>query len=742
MRILGFLDCHYIVSKTIIVSNRLPVKIILDGDNHTLQPSEGGLATGLASIHAEGQNQWIGWPGVSLEPGQQREHFTALLNQRRLIPIFLDEEEINGFYEGFSNEVLWPVFHYMPNYAHYTLHNWEIYRAVNRRFCDLVLEHAAPDDTIWVHDYQLLLLPGMLRAALPDATIGFFQHIPFPSQELFRLIPWRKELLDGMLGADLLGFHTFDDVRHFISSATRLTPTNNNANRLEVDGRTIVAEPFPMGIDATKFSALADNDEVIRRVDELRSRFQGQRIVLSIDRLDYSKGILQRLAAFELFLQENPVFHKQVKLFMVVVPSRDTVPQYSELKDQIDRAVGRINATYGTYDWFPVAYFYQGYPVTEIAALYKIADVCLVTPMRDGMNLVSKEYIACRNDETGVLILSEMAGAAKELIDALVVNPNNVHEISDALVRALRMAPEGMKKRMAAMREIVFKFNVQHWATLFMNRLSEIKNMQSNTKARLVSTAIEDRIVGQYRETESRLLLLDYDGTLVGFQDDIDKASPDDELYLLLDTLEADLRNHIVIISGRKHSTLEKWFPGRTYSLIAEHGVWTKEPDTDWLLKSGLADYWKSEVGALMETFADRTPGAFVEEKSYSLAWHYRKVQRDLGPLRAHELIDSLRDYSATFGLQLLDGDKVVEIRSAEVNKGRATLDILHQSHYDFILSIGDDRTDEDTFQVLPPEAFTIKVGTDVSAARFYLKQQSDVRPLLSKLAAISAATD
>lgn len=729
------------MSKTIIVSNRLPVKIIADGNGYTLQPSEGGLATGLASIHAEGQNRWIGWPGVTLESEQQREHFTSLLNQRRLIPLFMNDEEISGFYEGFSNEVLWPVFHYMPNYAQYALHNWEIYRDVNRRFCELILEHADPDDTIWIQDYQLLLLPGMLREALPDATIGFFQHIPFPSQELFRLIPWRTELLDGMLGADLLGFHTFDDVRHFISSATRLTPTNSNANRLEVDGRLIIAEPFPMGIDAIKFSALADSDDVIQRVDELRARFQEQRIILSIDRLDYSKGIIQRLQAFELFLQENPGFHKLVKLYMVVVPSRDTVSQYSELKDQIDRVVGRINASYGTYDWFPVSYFYHGYPVTEIAALYKVADICLVTPMRDGMNLVSKEYIACRNDNTGVLILSEMAGAAKELIDALVVNPNNVHEISDALLHALRMAPEEMNRRMATMRRIVFKFNVKHWAALFMNRLEEIKHMQSNTKARLVSTAIEDRIVSEYRKAESRLLLLDYDGTLVGFQDDIDKASPDEELYRLLDTLEADLCNHVVIISGRKHSTLEKWFPGRTYSLIAEHGVWTKEPDTDWLLKSGLADHWKSEVGALMETYADRTPGAFVEEKSFSLAWHYRKVQRDLGPLRAHELIDSLRDYSATFGLQLLDGDKVVEIRSAEVNKGRATLDILHQSHYDFILAIGDDRTDEDTFQALPPEAFTVKVGTDVSAARFYLRQQTDVRSLLSKLVAISAAT-
>src|SRR5690606_33414570 len=240
----------------------------------------------------------------------------------------------------------------------------------------------------------------------------------------------------GMLGADLLGFHTFDDVRHFISSATRLTGTNSNSNKLEVDGRTIVVEPFPMGIDSNRFSVLSSNEKVVARVTELKSNFKDQKIILSIDRLDYSKGILQRLEAFELFLAKSPALHKRVTLYMVAVPSRDTVPQYRELKDQIDRLVGHINAQYGQFDWYPVAYFYHGYPVEEISALYNVADICLVTPMRDGMNLVSKEYIASRNDNTGVLILSEMAGAAKELIDALIVNPNNVNDIRDALLTA------------------------------------------------------------------------------------------------------------------------------------------------------------------------------------------------------------------------------------------------------------------------------------------------------------------
>lgn len=728
------------MSKTIIVSNRLPVRVVEQEDGYGLIPSEGGLATGIRSVHAQSENLWIGWPGVCISGQNDQKSVTALLGEQRLVPLFLDDDEIKGFYEGFSNEVLWPIFHYTPSYANYDRTNWETYVRVNEKFRDLVLQYAEPEDTIWVHDYQLLLLPGMIREALPDAAIGFFLHIPFPSQELFRLIPWRKELLYGMLGADLLGFHTFDDVRHFVSSATRLTATNNNSNRLEVDGRTIFAEPFPMGIDARRFAELSGEAEVRQRVEELKHSFGGRRIILSIDRLDYSKGILQRLEAFELFLRETPGFHRQVTLYMVVVPSRDKVPQYRELKDQIDRLVGHINAQYGTYDWQPVAYFYHGYPMTEITALYHAADICLVTPMRDGMNLVSKEYVACRSDETGVLILSEMAGAARELIDALVVNPNDIHDICRALVTALTMSADEMCRRMKAMREIVFKFNIQHWTKLFMDRLREIKHVQSKNKARLVGPTIEQHLIDAYATSSNRLLLLDYDGTLVGFEDNIDKASPDDDLYQLLDTLDEDIHNRLVIISGRKHSTLGKWFSDKPYTLIAEHGVWIREPNSEWQLRAGLNNSWKEEVGALMESYADRTPGAFVEEKSYSLAWHYRKVQRDLGPLRAHELIDSLRDFSAAYGLQLLDGDKVVEIRSAEINKGRAALEVLHKNHYDFMLAIGDDRTDEDTFQALPPEAFTIKVGTEVSAARFYLKRQHAVRPLLRQLA--NASTD
>ena len=354
--------------------------------------------------------------------------------------------------------------------------------------------------------------------------------------------------------------------------------------------------------------------------------------------------------------------------------------------------------------------------------------------MRDGMNLVSKEYVASRNDNNGVLILSEMAGASKELIDAIIVNPNSISAVRKALIAAINMLPDEQEIRMRAMREVVFKFNISHWVRIFMSRLHEVKQLQRSAKAKLVRSGLIASIKKQYQHSDQRLLLLDYDGTLVGFQKQIDRAAPDTELYQLLDQLQADPCNHLVIISGRKHQTLETWFGGKDYDLIAEHGAWRRQPGTQWTQRPGLSGQWKDEVRPLMETFADRTPGAFIEEKSYSLVWHYRAVQTGLGDLRANELVDNLRYYLTSFGLQLLSGDKVVEVKNAEVTKGRATMDILHGKNYTFILSIGDDLTDEDTFRALPDDAITIKVGSDVSSARYYLESHKEVRSLLKEL--------
>lgn len=727
--------------KTIIVSNRLPVKINETPEGLEFKQSEGGLATGLGSIYRQGNNMWLGWAGLEVSDEQAQKDITDNLEKMNLYPVFLTQDEINLYYEGFSNETLWPIFHYHPTYAKYEQSYWDSYVSVNQKFKDAIFKIAEPGDTIWIHDYQLLLLPGMIRKEQPDVAIGFFLHIPFPSYELFRLIPWRTEILGNMLGADLLGFHTFDDVRHFTSAVSRLLPVHSSSNQLNYEDRLIVAEPFPMGIDNKKFEMLSHNKDVLNNIESLKESFQELKMILSIDRLDYSKGIIQRLQAFDILLQKNPEYIEKIVLYMIVVPSRDTVAQYKELRDEIDKYVGNINSRCRTLNWIPIHYYYRSFPIEMLAALYNMAEVCLVSPMRDGMNLVSKEYVASRTDNTGVLILSEMAGAAKELIDAIIVNPNNIGEVYNAMIQALNMPLEEQQRRMQAMKEVVSKFNIRHWVKIYMDRLNEIKQMQESMQAKHAGPVTGKLIENDYIKASDRAIFLDYDGTLVGFKTNIDQAFPDEDLINILEQLTSDPANHVVIVSGRKQQTLEDWFGTMPLDIIAEHGAWQKHKNGEWAKLPGLSGQWKQDIAPILETFVDRTPGSFIEEKSYSLVWHYRKVEEGLGELRANELMTTLRFIAADKGLQMLPGNKVIEIKNVEVNKGKVAYTWLENNNYDFIMALGDDQTDEDMFKVMPESAFTIKIGSNISSARFYLRDYIEVRQLLRSLIQKSAVS-
>jgi len=735
--LISFISCN-MVNKTIIVSNRLPVKIVESNGEYLLSPSEGGLATGLGSVYKKGDNIWIGWPGIDV-PEERQQEVTDKLAELNLIPVFLTPDEINLYYEGFSNEVLWPVFHYMVTYANYEQTYWDFYQTVNQKFKDTVNVHLNEGDTVWVHDYQLLLLPGLIREVQSHVTIGFFQHIPFPSYEIFRLIPWRDELVEGMFGADLLGFHTFDDVRHFLSAASRLTSAKISDNVVTFKERQIVVESFPMGIDELKFRSLVTEPAVVEQIASLKETMQERKIVLTIDRLDYSKGILQRLQAYELLLQMHPEYIDHLSLYMIVVPSRDTVPQYKELRDQIDQLVGNINATYRTLNWLPVHYFYRSFPIEFLSALYATADICLVTPMRDGMNLVSKEYVASRTDNTGVLILSEMAGASKELNDALIVNPNNIGEVMRTIVQAFNMSPEEQAARMSVMRGIVKKFDIHLWVKNFMDKLEEVKQLQESLLTKFAVRVVREQMAKDYVAAAERYIFLDYDGTLVGFNGDLEKTAPDAELYQILETLVADPANRVIIISGRRNQTLEQWFGHMKLDLIAEHGAWQKRDQGEWKSLPLLTDQWKQDVKTVLDTYTDRTPGSFIEDKSYSLVWHYRKVEEGLGELRANEIINHLKVTVADKGLQMMPGNKVIEFKNIEVNKGKAALNWLYGNNPDFIIAFGDDHTDEDIFKALPPTAYTIKVGSNISAARNYLRNFMEVRELLKILSASNA---
>ena len=720
------------MSKTLIISNRLPVRIIEENNQYTLIPSEGGLATGLASVHKNEDTLWVGWPGIDI-PEERQPEVRELLAALKLIPVFLSPEEINLYYEGFSNEILWPVFHYLVTYARFEQSYWDAYSSVNEKYANVCAPYVNDDDSIWVHDYQLLLLPGLLRSSFPNATIGFFQHIPFPTFEIFRLIPWREELLKGMLGADLVGFHTYDDASHFLNTASRLLPVHFSGGILTDKNRQIMVDAFPMGIDYAKFEQLPSTAAVRAEIDILHADKKGK-MILSVDRLDYSKGILERLRSFELLLQLHPEYIGEISLFMVVVPSRDTVTQYNDLREQIDQLVGNINARFRGLDWIPVNYFYRSFPVEVLSALYSIAEVCLVSPMRDGMNLVSKEYVASRTDNTGVLILSEMAGASKELNEAIIVNPNNLGHIMNAIVAALNMPLDEQQKRMSAMRAVVKKFDVNRWIKNFFDRLNEAKSLQQSLTTKYAVKNVETAILEKYQQATSRTIFLDYDGTLVGFSGNIDEARPDEELYDIIRKLTDDPLNTVVIISGRQHETLSTWFNDFKVDLIAEHGAWQRQHGKRWYAIPLLTNAWKQEIYALLEEYTDRTPGSFIEEKTYSLVWHYRKAEEGLGELRASDIVNNLRLLAADRGVQLMPGNKILEFRNMEVNKGKAALNWLHNKETDFIMAMGDDHTDEDTFKALPDTAITIKVGSNMSEAKYYLNDFREVRELLHSM--------
>ena len=720
--------------KKIIISNRLPIHIERKKEKLIITPSAGGLATGLNSAFDHNEILWVGWPGIVPKDDNEKFKIIELLKPMNLLPVFLSKEEIRNFYEGYSNEVLWPICHYQPSYIHFDREYWTTYVTVNKKFCEAALSIQQLSDFIWVQDYQLMLLPQLLRQEKQDLNIGYFHHIPFPSEELFMNIPQRKELIEGLLGADLVGFHTFADSQNFLNACKKILHVPAGHNQLKYKDRHIFIESFPMGIDFDKFVQTSTLPNVNAIADQFRSHFPDQKIIISVDRLDYSKGILERLRAFLTFLEKYPEWHTKVVLYMLIVPSRDKVSQYKKLKDEINRKVSEINSIYGNLSWTPVLYFYKSLPFEELIGLYVASDICMVTSTRDGMNLVSKEYMACKTMSSGVLILSEFAGASKELVDALIINPFNRSETADSIYQALKMPPEEIRERIDANIQIIQKFNVQHWVQLFLTRLAETKAIQRDEWARRISDKVLQSIAERYQRSHNRLFFLDYDGTLVKFQNHAQKASPTVLLYNLLDSIISDPLNTLVIISGRSQESLSSWFDGRSYYLVAEHGIWSNFPNFNWSYKKGLALHWMPEVKKLMEKLADQTPGAYIETKPYSLAWHYRKVELGLGELKAAELKEILSPMLHDYGLQLLDGNAVIEVKNTEVNKGKAALEIAGHIKADFLLAIGDDVTDEDLFKYLPHSTISIKVGNNKSAAKYYLDQQEDVLQFLNQL--------
>ncbi len=720
--------------KLIIIANRLPLKATrTENNSFEFTRSEGGLTTGMDSLDTSIEKHWVGWPGAYAETSEEENEITKHLEEFRFHPVFLSQDQVLNYYEGYSNSTLWPLCHYFYAFVEYENKYREMYREVNELFCKAALPFIEPGDIVWVQDYQLMLLPQLLRKSTHDISIGYFHHIPFPSYELFRVLPERAELLNGLLGADLVGFHTHEYMRHFVSAAERVLDLRFTLDQVSLNNRIAHVDAFPMGINFPLYYDAILQPEVQLKAAELRKNYGDHKLILSVDRLDYSKGILHRIKGFSKFIEHHPEYKEKISLVMIVVPSRDTVDQYADLKTKIDEAIGAINGLYSTINWTPVYYFYHGFDFNELVAMYHIADIALITPLRDGMNLVAKEYLAAKRDKPGVLILSEMAGAAIELTKAIIVNPNNIIEIEEAILTALEMPEEEQRTRLAHMQKTISKQTVNRWAESFIDRLEVIKQENANLISEKIDESTFQKIKEQYRQANKRLFILDYDGTLAAFRSKPEDAKPTPELLNVLSHLASQPGNKVVISSGRDHQTLEQWLGHLPVDMAAEHGSYYKEYGK-WHKNVTDEKPWDDEILSILNTFVEKTPRSILEEKETTLVWHFRNVDAWLASLREQQLFETLIGPCSLKNLQIMRGNKILEIKSPKFNKGSEARRLLTVDNYDFVLAMGDDTTDEDTFRELPADAFTIKIGNFSQLARYNIRSQAGTLPFLMRL--------
>jgi trehalose 6-phosphate synthase/phosphatase len=724
------------MSRLLIVSNRLPITVSRAGSALRVERSTGGLATGLSGPHSKSDALWIGWPGdvTDLGPDELRG-LHRRLDELRAAPVWLEANDVKAFYEGFSNGVLWPLFHYLLDQLPLHLQHFDAYERVNQRFAEEVSRHYRPGDHIWVHDYQLMLLPALLRKRFPDARIGFFLHIPFPSSEIFRILPAREKLLEGMLGADLVGFHTAGYMRQFGSSILRVLGVAPDVDRVAYGEREVRLGVFPMGIDVEKYTGLANSAPVRERALDLREGTD-ETIFLGLDRLDYTKGIRRRLLSYECLLAEHPELHGKVRLIQVAVPSRESVDAYQEFRHEVDALIGRINGAFGTPDWVPIHYLYRSLSEVELVALYRVADVLLITPVRDGMNLVAKEFIAARTDDDGVLVLSEFAGAASELAEALMVNPFDIERTAEVFHRALSLPLEERRARMRGLRRRVLGYDVHQWVGSFLGTLDEA--VVSEAKSDLAPStpdAVAATVV-QMKEAQKLLLLLGYDGTIVPVAAVPELSAPDDEILGLLRGLAGRPNTEIHLISGAARKTIEGRFGGIRLALHAEYGYWSRAAESEEWVAGDRPDLdWWNQVIDLLRVFTARTPGSLIEEKTVTLAWHFRWAEAEFGSFQANELRTHLAQILNNAPVEIVSDDKVIEVRPFGIDKGAVVKPLVDGLDPDtLVVGMGDDRTDEELFEALPGNAVSIHVGGGRSIATTRVPDIDAVRRMLGEL--------
>lgn len=716
----------------VIASNRLPVRLSLTDGVLESEAASGGLVSALKGLRES--HKWVGWPGAFV-PDEQTAAVTETLAADSLFPVFLSPDEQQDFYERICNDALWPLFHYLPDRFRFSQSAWDTYVAVNERFADTIVDLCPPGARVWIHDFHLMLVPAAVRRRRPDLSIGFFLHIPFPSSELYRILPAREEVLRGLLGADYISFHTGDYARHFRSSCLRVLGLETEPDVVEFDGRKVGIGVDPIGIDVGTFKETLADPETARAYAELESRYRDQRLILGVERLDYTKGIPQKLRAFERLLEQDPERAKTTTMLQVLVPSRLESAEYRAQRDEIELQIAHVNGRFGQPGRTPVEYFHRGLSHPELAALYRRADVLAVTSLRDGMNLVAQEFVLCQTTAPdlegrfrGALVLSELAGAAHVLAGALLVNPWNDQDIADRLADALAFDSTERRRRLELMAGRVEELDSKRWAARFLTRLARYaKQEPEKLKIRRLDPTAQAAILRRAARARRRTLLLDYDGTLRELASHPDLATPTPEILSLLGDLCELPETDVHLISGRARKTMEAWFGALPVSLCAEHGYLARSPDHVWrkLFEVDLA--WKPRIERLFQNVAADVPGTFVERKTASVVWHYRQAEPEYGAWRARELLVATEQLLHGAPAEVLLGHSVVEVRARGVNKGTYVSDLFptgkRETH--FVFAAGDDRTDLDLYSALPAGSVAVHVGRrDVRAQGMTRREQ------------------
>ncbi|KAJ2704312.1 Trehalose-6-P synthase/phosphatase complex synthase subunit [Coemansia sp. IMI 203386] len=763
----------------IVVSNRLPVTLAQNGSEWSFKLSSGGLVSALSGLKREMSFTWVGWPGKDFGVND-RQKINELLKENSCSAVYLDDETAELYYNGFANSILWPLFHYHPGEMVFEEAAWDAYQRANQAFAESLVDVVKDGDLVWIQDYHLMLMPLMLRRlldarGLKSVKIGWFLHTPFPSSELYRILPVRREILEGVLAADLLGFHTYDYARHFVSSCARILGLQTTPNVVETETRMVQVGTFPIGIDPSKFSEALQTTEVQQRLGEFERKFSGSRVIVGVDRLDYIKGVPQKFLAFEHFLSEHPEYVGRVVLVQVAVPSRGDVEEYKQLISSVNELVGRINGRFGTVEYTPIHFLHKSVAMTELVSLYAVADVCLITSTRDGMNLVSYEYVASQQKRHGVLVLSEFAGAAQSLNGSIIINSWNIEEVAAAIYQALSMTAEQREQNFNKLYKYVTKFTAAYWGLSFIDELKRVSQAADELAQlpRLTATVASARFRAAAQRV--RLLALDYDGTLSATKTIPEFARPSPLALSTLRKLANQPNTLVYVFSGRVRAHMDAWFGNIDVGLVAEHGLFYRHPqaararmqgsptpsaDTDADADAALAHVrhkvgdgwyglvqhtdpqWRQTVLPLFQHYTERTPGSFIEEKEIDITWHYRNTDPEFGLWQANELKLNLERVLAHLPLTIVNGNKTVEVRPARIDKAYALRTIVKDlagADIGFTMAVGDGKGDENVFTYLTAEfpadqLVTSTVGRKSTQAMYYLPNVDSVLAILSKL--------